>query len=245
MLSEEAFEPSRIEWRGQSYSHPSKPTPTFFCVDSRKQNFVTKEDVYPIPHVAKCIELLGKAAMFSTLNSNSKHGKVDIKNEDRGKIAFTSHNGLYRFARMPFQFWDAASTSQRTMHVSLSAINWQFRPVYLEDIFVFPSLAVKHIDRTRHLLTLLSDAKANLKLRKCYCFTGRMDQLDHVLLLKAFRDCASYEKCLQKSKSSTEWYKTEIEFRLCYVLRRFLTYIDRNASPSSDKYEWTSRVTSY
>lgn len=91
----------------------------------------------------------------------------------------TSQNEFYRFVRMPFRLRNAPSTFQRTMGVALSAVQWKLALVYvwkfalvnLDKIVFFSRSAAKHIDHVKDVLTLLRNAAATLKLKKCTFFT--------------------------------------------------------------------------
>lgn len=65
------------------------------CLDYRKLNALTKCDSHSIPRNEKCIDSLGDATVFSTLDANSGYWQVEIEESDRDKTAFTSHHGLY------------------------------------------------------------------------------------------------------------------------------------------------------
>lgn len=49
-----------------------------------------------------CIDTLGEAAVFSTIDNISAYWQVGVEEADRGYTAFTSHHGQYRFVQMPF-----------------------------------------------------------------------------------------------------------------------------------------------
>jgi hypothetical protein len=46
-----------------------------FCVEYRGLNAVTKRDVHPLPRLDECVESLGSAAYFSTLDANAGIGR--------------------------------------------------------------------------------------------------------------------------------------------------------------------------
>jgi hypothetical protein len=73
-----------------------------FYVDYRKLNNLTERDVYPLPKLDECIDSLGDAVVFSTLDANSGYWQVSMHPDDRDKITFTCHVGTFRFKRMPF-----------------------------------------------------------------------------------------------------------------------------------------------
>jgi Reverse transcriptase (RNA-dependent DNA polymerase) len=108
-----------------------------FCVDYRTLNNLTKHDVYSLPRLDECIDSLGDAVVFSTLNANSGYWQVSVHPDDRDKTTFTCHVGTFRFKRMTFGLRNAPSTFQRAMDVILSGVRWQKYLCYLGDIIVF------------------------------------------------------------------------------------------------------------
>jgi len=67
------IEPSSAEWAFPVVLVPKTDGTMRFCVDYRKLNEVTVLDVYPLPHMADCIDLLADAKVVWTLFCNSGH----------------------------------------------------------------------------------------------------------------------------------------------------------------------------
>lgn len=65
-----------------------------------------------MPHMNDCIDSRGEAVGFSTLHANSEYWRVESIVEDRDKVTFTSHRGLYRFVRVPVGLGNPASKFQ-------------------------------------------------------------------------------------------------------------------------------------
>ncbi len=91
-----------------------------FCVDYRKLNAITISDTYPIPCMDECIDSLGSAKIFSTLDCNSGYWQIPIAEKDRDKTAFVCHSGLYCFRRMPFGLTNAPAPFLPTLDILLS-----------------------------------------------------------------------------------------------------------------------------
>lgn len=69
----------------------------WFCVDYRKLNFITVRYSYPIPRLDKCIDSVGDATVFTTLQFNSGYCKIPVAEEDKDKTTFVFRSGLLRF----------------------------------------------------------------------------------------------------------------------------------------------------
>jgi len=65
------IEPSSAEWAFPVVLVPKPDGTMRFCVDYRKLNEVTVRDVYPLSRMDDCIDFLGDAKWFSTLDCNS------------------------------------------------------------------------------------------------------------------------------------------------------------------------------
>ena len=102
MLNAGVIEPARTEWASPVVLVPKKEGCLRFCVDYRRLNAKMLADSYPLPRMDNCIESLGDAAVFTTLNCNSCYWQIPVAPEDRDKTKFTTHMGTFRHLRMPF-----------------------------------------------------------------------------------------------------------------------------------------------
>jgi Reverse transcriptase (RNA-dependent DNA polymerase) len=102
MLELDVIEPSMSEWASPVVLVPKPDGSLRFCVDYRKLNSITERDVYPLPRMDDCLDSLGDAQVFSTLDANYGYLQVKVEEKDRDKTSFTCHAGTYKFKRMPF-----------------------------------------------------------------------------------------------------------------------------------------------
>jgi len=71
MLEKKVVRPSTSKWASPVVVVPPKKWSPRFRVDYRRLNAETKHDSYPIPRMEDCIDLLGDARFFSTLDCNA------------------------------------------------------------------------------------------------------------------------------------------------------------------------------
>jgi hypothetical protein len=81
----------------------------------------------------ECIDCLGEAAIFTTLDCNSRYWKIPVDPADRDKTTFTSDFGIYRFIRQPFGLRNAPGIFELTVDIILSGFKWKTCLVYLDD----------------------------------------------------------------------------------------------------------------
>lgn len=155
--------------------------PPGFCIDYRKLNESTVKDSYPLPRMDDCLDSLGEANVFSTLDCNAGYWQIPIAPEDRHKTTFTCHCGTYQCKRLPFGLCNAPATFQRAMDMILAGVRWQICLVYLDDIIVFSRSPEEHIGHLGQVFKLLADAGVSLKASKCHLFTQEVEYLGHVV----------------------------------------------------------------
>ena len=131
MLAEHVIEPATCEWASPIVLVPKPDGSLRFCVDYRRLNAITVPDTYPLPRMDECIDSLGDAVVFTTLDCNSGYWQIPVHPEDRDKTTFTSHYGIYRFLRLPFGLRNAPATFQRAIDIILSGVKWKTCVVYL------------------------------------------------------------------------------------------------------------------
>ena len=88
---------------------------------------MTKREVYPLPRLEDCIDSLGEAKWFSTLDANCGYWQIEMDENDKPKTAFTAHCGTYRYTRMPFGLKNApsnisAGARPHTRRVSMAVV---------------------------------------------------------------------------------------------------------------------------
>eukprot|EP00794_Sanderia_malayensis_P011340 gene11340-biopygen9039 len=181
MLLSEVIQPSASPW-----SSPvvliEKPNGEYrFCVDYRRLNAVTKKDAYPLPRIDETLDALGNAKVFTTIDLQSGFWQIPMKQEDREKTAFATHNGHYSFNVMPFGLANAPATFQRLMDLVLSGLHWTHCLVYLDDVIVFAPTVEEHLKRLDVVLDRIEKAGLTLKPAKCQWLRRSVKFLGHIV----------------------------------------------------------------
>jgi len=122
MLESKVVRPRTSEWASPVVVVPKKDESPRFCVDFRRLNAVTKKDSYPIPRMEDCIDSLGDARVFSTLDCNAGYWQIPMALENIDKTAFTCHIRTYEYLRMVFGLTNAFATFQRALDIILSGM---------------------------------------------------------------------------------------------------------------------------
>lgn len=100
MLKADVIQPSCSDWASAPVLIRKRDGSVRWCTDYRALNAFTVKDVYPLPLVDDCIDMLAGNSWFSRLDANSAYWQVQIEPEDRKKTAFITKFGLFEFKRM-------------------------------------------------------------------------------------------------------------------------------------------------
>lgn len=72
---------------------PKKDQTPRFCIDYRHLSLITKKDSYPLPRMDECIDYLGEATVFTTIDCNAGNWQILVAEGDIPKTAFICHSG--------------------------------------------------------------------------------------------------------------------------------------------------------
>ena len=106
---------------------------------------------------------------------------MELDNEAKEKTAFSTGDGLWQFAVMPFDLCNAPATFERLMESFLSGLPWTTCLVYLDDILVHAKTFDEEIVRLREVFSRLRAADLKLNPKKCELFRREVVYLGHVV----------------------------------------------------------------
>ena len=231
MLKQGVIEPSKAQWASPVVLIPKPDGSIRFCIDYRKLNALTVRDVYPLPRMDECLDSLGDAEYFSTLDANTGFWQIEVAEEDRDKTTFSCHVGMYRFLRMPFGLVNAPATFQRAMDIILSEVRWESVLVYLDDVIIFSRSFEEHVKHLDLVLQKLSEAGATLKFSKCKFFRQAVDYLGHRLLPHKLQVLKKNVDAISRAEPPTTKTQVRSFLGLCGVYRRFVPHFASIAKP--------------
>ncbi|XP_060726840.1 uncharacterized protein K02A2.6-like [Tachysurus vachellii] len=112
------------------------------CMDLREPNKAVIIDYYALPHMEELLTALAGSTVFSTIDLESAYHQVPLHPESRDLTAFITHDGLFRFCRVPYGLASAPSVFQKMMECILKGIpNVQN---YLDDVICFRRTESEH-----------------------------------------------------------------------------------------------------
>lgn len=210
MLAANVIRPSKSQWASPVLLVPKPDGSMRFCIDYRRLNALTVRDHYPIPRMDECLDSLGTAKVFSTLDANSGYWQMAVAEDSIDKTAFVSHSGFYEWTRMPFGLTNAPATFQRALDLILAGYKWHTCLVYLDDIIIFSNSVSDHIEHLNDVLTALGQAGISLKLPKCSFFTDTVKYLGHRIRPGTLEIEMALSKSLRQLRPPPHTHRTTI-----------------------------------
>ena len=201
------------------------------CVDYRRLNSITRRDMFPLPRIDECLDAIGGASLFSTLDLASGYHQVAMAEEDMQKTAFTCPYGLYEFRRMPFGLCNAPATFQRLMQTSMHDFIFKILLCYLDDLLVFASSFDKHIENLELVFKRLKTIGVKLNPSKCKLLHNSVGFLGHVISEEGISTNPDTIRAVQDFETPKTLKQVRSFLGLASYYRRFVEGFSKIALP--------------
>src|SRR3990167_1251505 len=143
--------------------------------DYKDLNSVTKDSLYPLPHMDYIFENLGKSSdlggkptHFSILDLKSGYWQIPLEEVSQKLAAVLLPTGIFRFICLPFGLKNAPAFFQRYMDQVLSEGLGNFCFVYIDDIVIFSNSFDSHIEHLNLVLQMLKESNLKCNVEKCH-----------------------------------------------------------------------------
>jgi len=231
MLKLNVIAPSHSAWESPVVTVPKKNGKARFCVDYRRLNNITKKDAYPLPRMKDCLDSLGDAQVFTSLDCTAGYWKVPLRKKDQEKTAFTTNCGIYHLLSMPFGLTNAPATFQRALDIFLSGLERQICLVYLDDVIIFSANVEQHVKDVDTVLHRLHEAGDTLNSNKCTSFCDEVECLGHIVRRGQLHVHQKSVDALKNAKFPTTKTQLKSFLGMCNVYRRIVKDFAKRAKP--------------
>ena len=126
------------------------------------------------------IRKVGRGRYISLFDARSGYWQFLVRPEDRWLTAFVTHEGLYKWVRMPFGLRNAGATFVRAVTSILQPLQ-QFSGSYVDDMAVGSFDWSAHVTHLRQFLATIRAARLTLSLAKCEFARSEARLLGHLV----------------------------------------------------------------
>lgn len=180
MLAAGVIQPSHSAYNSPIVIVSKKDGKPRFCVDYRKLNTITEDEVSQLPPIHETVKELGAAKIFTALDLKSGFWQIPLAEESRKYTAFTLPDGSsYEFRVMPFGLKNGPAAFQKLITKVLAGLIDECVKVYMDDIIIFSESMEDHI---RHLHLVLERLRAHnlwVSVEKCRFAVPELEYLGH------------------------------------------------------------------
>ena len=152
-----------------------------FCIDYRKLNAITKDDLYPIPRLDEPLTLMRNSKFFSVMDCDNCYWQIPLEVGSQEKTTFTCHLGTFMFKVMPFGLKCAPASCVRAMDRIFNEENRRISFIYMDDLICFSGSAEEHIRRLTILFERMIETGLKLKAKKCTFAYNSVNYLGHTI----------------------------------------------------------------
>lgn len=177
---------------------------------------------YPILEMVECLDSLGEAWIFSTLNANYLYLPIKCNDWDKDMVTFTSSHGLYRYLTMICGLENTQSTFQRAMNPMLPAVKWKLALVNLDDDFIFARSVEELMDQVQTVLGQGWGSGVSLELKKWSFLEEIIDHLGPLIQPDRLDISANATNLICRLPHPTNLNELKSFLALCIVSRRLV-----------------------
>ena len=159
-------------------------------------NPVLKNDVYPLPLLEELFHKLNGGTKFTKLDLADAYLQIKLDESSKQLVVLNTHQGLYRYKRMPFGLSCAPAIFQRIIEQTVGDIPGVAS--YLDDIIVTGKTETDHLTNLQRTLERLKESGFRLRKSKCSFFQSSVVYLGHVIDTDGIRPLTNKVEAIRK-----------------------------------------------
>ncbi len=152
------------------------------CADLREVNKAFITDCYPLPHIDEMLTSLRGATVFSSIDLANAYSQLPLHDDSRDITAFITHDGLFRYCKVPYGLASTPSAFQKMMATILEGVPGVKK--YLDDLIVYGETVEEHDVTLSTVLQKLKEAGLVLNEKKCNFRQTSLRFLGHTINAK-------------------------------------------------------------
>ena len=171
---------SHSQWAAPIVPVPKKDGHVRICGDFKVTvNSALQVDQYPLPKPEDLFATLVGGQKFTKLDLKQAYQQMPLMEDAKELVTINTHQGLYRFTRLPFGIASAPAIFQRAMDSILQGIPNVL--CYIDDILITGRTEEEHLSNLEEVLKRLQHHGLKLKVAKCAFLQDFVNFLGHTI----------------------------------------------------------------
>ncbi len=208
-------------------------------------NSSLKVDQYPLPKPNELFASLAGGKRFAKLGLTQAYQQMPLQLELQKLVVINTHQGLYRYTRLPFGIAPASAIFQRTTDTILQGLP---HVLCFIDILITGPTEEEHLQNLENVLKRLQHHGVTVKQRKCAFMQEAVDYLGHRVDAEGLPAQASLEKveAIQRAPLPRNQQQLRSFLRLIQYYGNFLPDLATTLSPlnrllqKTVRWNWTA-----
>ena len=239
---------SHSEWAAPIVTVPKKDGTYRICGDYKVTvNSALDVDQYPLPNPTDLFASLAGGQKFSKLDLSRAYQQLLLDDDSKNFTTINTHQGMYRYTRLPFGIASAPAIFQRTMDSILQGIPNVI--CYLDDILVTDTDDQAHLQNLKAVLHRLEECGLRVKLAKCEFMKASVEYLGHRVSSQGLHPLESKQDAIVQAPEPQNLQQLRSYLGLLNYYGKFIPNLATIAHPlhnllrNNVKWSWTSECT--
>ena len=200
-------------------------------------------DQYPLPKPADLFATLAGGQMFTKLDLTQAYQQLLLDENSQQYTTINTHQGLYRYTRLPFGISSAPAIFQKTMDVILQGIPHVC--CYIDDILITGVNQQEHLQNLEEVLRRLEQNNLRIKKSKCEFFKDSVEYLGHCVDAQGLHTLPSKVEAILKAPDPENLQQLRSFLGLLNYYEKFIPNLASIVHPLNQllqkdaKWSWT------
>ncbi|UYV66064.1 K02A2.6-like [Cordylochernes scorpioides] len=200
-------------------------------------NQALKVDQYPLHKAEDIFAALAGGEKFSKIDLRDAYNQLELDDESQLYTVINTHQGLYKYTRLPFGISSAPALFQKQMDILLKGIPMVF--CALDDILITGKNDQDHLKNLECVLQRIQEAGLKLRKDKCSFLAPSLEYLGHKIAKEGLQPLPSKVEAIQAAPSPTNLTELRAFLGLLTYYSRFIPNITIiQLSKKEQKWKW-------
>ena len=233
------------EWAAPLVVVPKKDGTVRLCGDYKQTvNRRLEVDQYPLPKPNDLFSSLSGGQKFTKLDLTQAYQQLPLDPESQKYCVVNTHQGLYRYKRLPFGVASAPAIFQRVMDIVLQGIPRVH--CYIDDVLISGATEEEHLHNLELVLSRLAENGITLKQEKCSFLRDSIEFLGHKIDSNGLHTSSKKVEAVVRAPRPTNQQQLRSFLGLLQYYCKFLPNLSTLISPlnrllqKNQRWRWTS-----